>query len=127
MTFSATVSPLTGFHGVDCVLVNKVLPSPIASDLEANASVRRPDGLPGALALHAEGGQPLQVPGDQRLAAHRQQRLGRVVGERPHPLPLARREHQGLHAQAPCGRDFSPDGFSRRASGLKSLPQGDCA
>lgn len=43
MTFSATVSPLTGFQGVDWVLVNSVLPSPMASDLEANANVRRLD------------------------------------------------------------------------------------
>ena len=35
MTFSATVSPLTGFHEVDWVLVKSVLPSPMASDLEA--------------------------------------------------------------------------------------------
>lgn len=39
--------------------------------------------------LHAAGAQRLHPALQQRLAAHHQQRLGRVVGQRPHALAPA--------------------------------------
>jgi hypothetical protein len=45
----------------------------------------------------AGGGQPFEVPGDQRLAAGAQQRLRRVVGERSQPFTAAGGEDHRLH------------------------------
>jgi hypothetical protein len=45
----------------------------------------------------AGGSQTFEVPGDQRLAAGAQQRLRRVVGERPQPFTAAGREDHRFH------------------------------
>ncbi|CAM5512045.1 hypothetical protein RLIN73S_00388 [Rhodanobacter lindaniclasticus] len=44
--------------------------------------------------VHADRGELLQMPDDQRLAAHAQQRLGRAVGQRAHALAAAGGEDQ---------------------------------
>jgi hypothetical protein len=41
--------------------------------------------------------QSFQMPDDQRLAAGRQQRLGRVVGQRPHAFAAAGGKDEGFH------------------------------
>ncbi len=41
--------------------------------------------------------QSFQMPGDERLAAHRQQRLGRVVGQRAHPFAASCGKNEGFH------------------------------
>src|SRR5690606_26028418 len=46
---------------------------------------------------HPGRGEAFQVPRDQRLAGHLQQRLGGGVGERAHALAQAGGEDQGLH------------------------------
>jgi hypothetical protein len=46
----------------------------------------------------AQRSQFLQMPRDQRLAGHRQKRLGGVVGQRAHALAEASGENQRLHA-----------------------------
>jgi len=45
----------------------------------------------------AGAGERLDVPLDQRFAAHLQQRFGRVVGQRPHALAAPGREDHGSH------------------------------
>ena len=44
--------------------------------------------------------QALEVPGDERLAARLDQRLGDRVGERPQPLAAPGGEKHGLHASS---------------------------
>jgi len=48
-------------------------------------------------------GQRLQVILDQALAARLHQRLGRVQGERAHPLAFAGRQDHRLHTLASAG------------------------
>ncbi len=45
----------------------------------------------------------LEVPGDEWLAAHDQQRLGRVIGEGSHAFAATRGEQHGFHADTTCG------------------------
>lgn len=44
---------------------------------------------------HASGGQPAQMPANQRLGAHLQQGFGRGVGQRAHALAASGGQHHG--------------------------------
>src|SRR3954462_12875854 len=57
----------------------------------------------------AGGGEPLQVPGDERLAPGFDQGLGNAVGERPQTLASARGENHRFHANSSSSR---PSGAS---------------
>jgi hypothetical protein len=70
--------------------------------------------------VHAASGQRQQVPFDQRPAAAPQQRLGRVVGQRPQALAAAGGQDQGAcgHGPRACTASAQPDRRRRRVDDL---------
>ncbi len=74
----------------------------------------------------AGGAQAFDVPHDQRLAAHRQQRLGRVVGERAHALAAAGGEdHRFRRARLRrCSRPVRPRARGGRAASAAGRGRG---
>lgn len=93
--------------GLQRTAVVSALAGPVKPQPPARAVPQRglellfqPSGVDHHLA-HTRRGQGLEVPLDEALPAHRQQRLGRVVGQRAHPLAPACRQDEGVHAHAP--------------------------
>ena len=87
----------------------------------------QPGGVDHGIA-HASTRQGFEVPLDKRLAVHFQQRLGRVIGQRPHALAAPGGEKNRFHGASlalhvgtngcaaragPAGRDPGPMGVRR--------------
>ncbi|KZC36830.1 UNVERIFIED_ORG: hypothetical protein RHOFW104R5_25530 [Rhodanobacter sp. FW104-R5] len=73
--------------------------------------------------VHAGRGQLFQVPRDQRLAPHRQQRLRRAVGQRAHAFAQAGGEDQRV-SHAATGKRRSRPPARRRSNAAKSASSG---
>jgi len=84
-------------------------------------AVFEPRGVDDDLA-HAGTCQRLDVPFDQRFAAHRQQRLRRVVAQRPHAFAAAGGKDHGPHQKVYPTVDWRSSSLSSRRSRGANTP-----